>query len=288
MDTIIGWDNKAYRVEISGVPYFFMIQFLYHIFEKGKVMRLERIFFQRMYRINNLYQEYKIKYGKSHIIGILPEPIKDLSAEQIAYTDNVELMDCIVNGENVTLYYNEKLFRSSDEYIKAVLFHEFTHISDAYNFVGYENSNILMSAYSEFNAMKIEILLKNQNRVPMLDDKICEENGMTTPKKEIESYLDSILKIIKLTKSHPDKIKEIEERVLEYYIKWHSYLFAYLSFYEKTQELYFESCFKKMNKYRHEAVAKKLYKDVQNLGYIKSNPEELINDVSNLYSLCFK
>lgn len=251
-------------------------------------MRLERIFFQRMYRINNLYQEYKIKYGKSHIIGILPEPIKDLSAEQIAYTDNVELMDCIANGEDVTLYYNEKLFRSSDEYIKAVLFHEFTHISDAYNFVGYENSNILMSIYSEFNAMKIEILLKNQNRVPMLDDKICEENSMTTPKKEIESYLDSILKIIKLTKSQPDKIKEIEEMFSEYYIKWHSYLFAYLSFYEKTQELYFESCFKKMNKYRHEAVAKKLYKDVQNLEYIKCNPEELINDVSNLYSLCFR
>ena len=251
-------------------------------------MLFQRNFFQRVYRIINLYKEYKTCYDKLDIIGIIPQPITELSSGEMAYTDNKELMECIINKKDVTLYYNEKLFQCSDEYIKAVLFHEFTHISDAYNFVGMEYSNFLMSTYSEFNAMRVEILLKNNNKIPMLDDKIYDENGITTPKKEIEDYLNLIINTFEAARLFPDKIKEREEQAWNLYLRSYSWMFAYLSFYEETEQKYFESCFKKLEKSKQKELAKKLYKEMQDLEYIKTNSENFVLDITDLYILCFE
>ena len=66
-------------------------------------MILNRKLFQREYRILNLYEEYKMEYEKLGLIGIVPNPIMDLTTKDIAYTDNAELMDCITHKKNVTL-----------------------------------------------------------------------------------------------------------------------------------------------------------------------------------------
>lgn len=239
-------------------------------------------------RIIRLFEEYKKKYNKPDIIGIIPIPIKELSANEMAYTDNVELMDCITNRTSVTLYYNKKLFSCPDEYIKAVLFHEFTHISDAYNFTGMEYSNILMGTYSEFNAMKIEIIEKCNGKKVMLDDVICDEEGTTTPRKEIEDYLDTIVKISEMAKLYSDKIQERKGWLWDSYIKSYSWMFAYLSFYEKTQPEYFKECFERLNLFDQKMMAEKIYLKIKNLEEIKENPQQLISDVLDLYNLCFE
>ena len=201
-----------------------------------------------------------MEYEKLGLIGIVPNPIMDLTTKDIAYTDNAELMDCITHKKNVTLYYSEKLFQCSDRFIKAVLFHEFTHISDAYNFVGMEYSNFFMSTYSEFNAMRVEILLKNGNKIPMLDDTICDENGVTTPRKEIEGYLNFIINTFKSSRMYPEKIKE----------------------------KYFESCFNRLEKCKQKELVKELYKEIQSVEYIKSDSQKIVLDIVDLYSLCFE
>ena len=251
-------------------------------------MILNRKLFQREYRILNLYEEYKMEYEKLGLIGIVPNPIMDLTTKDIAYTDNAEMMDCITHKKNVTLYYSEKLFQCSDRFIKAVLFHEFTHISDAYNFVGMEYSNFFMSTYSEFNAMRVEILLKNGNKIPMLDDTICDENGVTTPRKEIEGYLNFIINTFKSSRMYPEKIKEKAEQIGSIFLKSYSWMFAYLSFYEETEKKYFESCFNRLEKCKQKELVKELYKEIQSVEYIKSDSQKIVLDIVDLYSLCFE
>lgn len=238
-------------------------------------------------KIRQLYEVYKKQYNKSDIIDILPLHIREKSSNDMAYTDNEELMECIANGTSVTLYYNKKLFSCPDEYIKAVLFHEFTHISDAYNFIGMEYSNILMGTYSEFNAMKIEIIEKCNGKT-MLDDVICDEDGTTTPRKKIEDYLDTIINISKMAKLHSDKIQERKGWLWDTYIKSYSWMFAYLSFYEKTQPEYFNECFERLNLFNQKMLAEKIYMKINNLEDIKENPQQLISDVLDLYYLCFE
>lgn len=239
-------------------------------------------------RIISLYDEYKKRNKKLDIIDIIPMQIKTSSSDEIAYTDNEELMYCISNGVSVNLYYHKKLFSCQDEYIKAILFHEFTHISDAYNFVGFDYSNILMSTYSEFNAMKIEILVKGNGKAPMLDDLICDENGTTTPRKEIEDYLNSILDISKLVMQYPEKIQEKKGWLFNLYVKYYSWMFAYLFFYERTQRMFFESCFEKLELYEQDVFAKRIYEKIQNLDDIKSDPQKLLSDVVDLYNSYFE
>lgn len=239
-------------------------------------------------KIKQLFEVYKKQYNKSDIIDILPLLIREKSPDNMAYTDNEELMDCIANGTSVTLYYNKKLFSCPDEYIKAVLFHEFTHISDAYNFIGMEYSNILMGTYSEFNAMKIEIIEKCNGKIVMLDDVICDEDGTTTPRKKIEDYLDRIINISKMAKLYSDKIQERKGWLWNSYINSYSWMFAYLSFYEKTQPEYFKECFERLNLFEQKMLAEKIYMKIKNLEEIKEKPQQLISDVLDLYNLCFE
>lgn len=250
-------------------------------------MLFQRKLFQRAYRIISLYEEYKLCYDKLDIIGIIPQLIIDLSSVNMAYTDNEELMDCVANKKDVTLYYSEKLFECTDEYIKAVLFHEFTHISDAYNFVGMEYSNSLMSTYSEFNAMQEEFKIKCRNRIKMLDEEICAEDGYTTPRKEIEGYIEDILSVSKIVKGYPDKLQDKMDTLVNTYLKSYSWMFAILSFYEKTEQEYFNSCFQKLDQYGYKVIAQQLYNDIQNVDAITKNPIVILSDIEDIFKACF-
>ena len=84
-------------------------------------------------KVMKYYEEYKETYDKHNIIGIMLCECDDYT--MLAHTNNEELMNCIKNESDVTLYISPKFKLCSEQYIKAVLFHEFTHISDAYNFV---------------------------------------------------------------------------------------------------------------------------------------------------------
>lgn len=145
-------------------------------------------------KVMKYYEEYKETYDKHNIIGIMLCECDDYT--MLAHTNNEELMNCIKNESDVTLYISPKFKLCSEQYIKAVLFHEFTHISDAYNFVGDDNSIFLMNTYSEYNATRIEIIERCRNKSVVLDEAICGEKGNITLREEIEDKIDTIIMIL--------------------------------------------------------------------------------------------
>ena len=238
-------------------------------------------------QILDYYENYKEEYNKNNIIGIIPCECVDDTKQ--AYTDNEELMECIKNELNVALYVNSQLMSCSNQYIKAVLFHEFTHICDAYNFVGYDNSSFLMSTYSEYNAMRIEIKEKCKNKPITLNTIICGENGNISLNEEIEDKIETILMILKMT---GEKGKEILEQgkegmFFDLLIKTISYLFAYLSFFKITEPVYFQNCFMILENNGLNNLAKKIYNEVQSLDRILDTPNSIILDIVELYHICF-
>ena len=192
------------------------------------------------------------------------------------------MVDCIKQCRKVTLYCNEKLFKCHPTYIKAILYHEFVHISDCYNFIDCDNPNILMSAYSEYNAQKMEFLMRCNNQIVELDCEICEEDKVTTPRKEIEEYLNFIISVFDLKVPIPeDKIAEIGSM----FTKNFSYMFGILSFYETSEPEYFQSCFDRMD-ISYRSLAKRLYQEIQDVNNIKKNPSRVVEMVMNLVTIC--
>lgn len=238
-------------------------------------------------QIMNYYTEYKEQYDKKNLIGIRLCECDDDT--MLAYTNNEELMECIKNGRNVTLYISSRFIMCSEQYIKAVLFHEFTHISDAYNFVGYDNSNILMSTFSEYNAARIEIMERCKNKSITLDKIICGEGGDTTLKEEIEDKIDNVLIIPKMTEcERKELLKQGKEGLyFNFLIKNLSYLLAYISFIEITEEDYFKNCFKRLEEHRLCEIVKNIYNNVQNLNQILDNPYFIIMEVMKIYHMYF-
>lgn len=234
------------------------------------------------------YEEYKEEYNNKNLIGIIPCECNDNTI--LAHTNNDELMNCIKNMTDITLYISPKITRCSEQYIRAVLFHEFTHISDAYVFAECDNAAILMSAYSEFNATKIEIMERCKNKSITLNEVICGEEGNITLKEEIEDKINTIFMILEITKTAPQKMIEdkIDSFLFDSLIKTYSYLSAYLSFFEETEPNYFEYCFNKMNEYEKLAIGKRIYNDVQCLDKILNNPEIIIGDIVELHRTYFQ
>lgn len=232
-------------------------------------------------RIILYYEEFK-KQFELDVIDIIPQPINKLSME-MAYTDNEELVNCIKKNIPVTFYYNKKLFKCSEKYIKAILYHEFTHIRDCYNFVDYENANFFMSSYSEYNAMRMEFFLRCDEQVVGLDCKVCNERGKTTPKQEIEEYLGYILSVsnVKQVSDFQDK----EGIVVNTFAKYISWMFGILSYYEISEPEYFQSCFDRMDD-SYRLIAQKLYQEVQDIEKIKDNPKELFSALLDLITVC--
>ena len=169
------------------------------------------------------------------------------------------------------------------------MFHEFTHISDAYNFVGYDNSNILMSTFSEYNATRIEIMERCKNKSITLDEIICGEDGDTTLKEEIEDKIDNVLIIPKMTEcERKELLKQGKEGLyFNFLIKNLSYLLAYISFIEITEEDYFKNCFKRLEEHRLCEIVKNIYNNVQNLNQILDNPYSIIMEVMKIYHMYF-
>ena len=229
------------------------------------------------------YEEYKKQY-ELEIIDIVPKAINDTAVMEIAYTDNDELVNCIKQNIPVTFYYSKKLLKCSERYIKATLYHEFTHIKDCYNFVNVENSTFLMSSYSEYNAKKIEFFLRcNEQQNIGLDCKICDEKGKITPKQEIEQYLRFIIGVSnrKQASDFGDKVGII----VNSFVKYMFWMFAILSYYEFSEPKYFQSCFDRMDD-GCRIFAKRLYQEVQDIEKIKENPDELAAVVLKLIMVC--
>ena len=239
-------------------------------------------------RVLNYYDEYKKEYNKKNLIGIIPYECDDDT--MLAHTNNEELMDCIKNESDVTLYISPKFKFCSEQYIKAVLFHEFTHISDAYNFVGDDNSIFFMNTYSEYNATRIEIIERCGNKSVVLDEAICGEKGNITLREEIEDKIDTIFMILEIAKKDSQKMiaDKMDSFMFDNLIKAYSYLLAYLSFFEETEPKYFEDCFNKINEYEQFAIGKRIYNDVQCLDKILNNPEIIIGDIVELYKVYFE
>lgn len=228
------------------------------------------------------YEEYKKQY-ELDIIDIVPKAINDTYTMEIAYTNNEELVNCIKHNIPVTFYYRKKLLKCSERYIKATLYHEFTHIKDCYNFVDVENSNFLMSSYSEYNAMRTEFFLRcNEQKDIGLDCKICGENGKVTPRQEIEEYLRFINGISNRTQAIGDE--EIGN-IVKYFLNYMFWMFAILSYYEFSEPEYFEGCFDRMND-ECRIFAKRLYQEVQDVEKIKENPDVLASLVLNFVIVC--
>lgn len=238
-------------------------------------------------QVLNYYEKYKEEYNKKNLIGIIPCECDDDT--MLAYTNNEELMDCIKNESDVTLYVSPKFMLCSEQYIKAVLFHEFTHISDAYNFVGYDNFNFLMSTYSEYNATKIEFMQRCKNEIVTLDKVVCGEKGNTTLREEIEEKLDCVLMIPKMTEYERKELlrKGMEGVFFKFFIKNLSYLLAYVSFIEITEEEYFQNCFKQLEDYGLYDITKKIYNEVQNWEEILDNPDFIIMEIMKIYWMYF-
>lgn len=239
-------------------------------------------------KIVKAYEEYKIENNKNDMLGIMPKIIKSNESDQIAFTNNIELKKSFEEGKTINLYYSKRLFKCSKDYIKAVLYHEFTHIADFYLFRGLEGLDLLMSTYSEFHAMKVEFLMRCKNELKMLDDVICGETGDTTPRKEIEEYLDNILMVLSISENHSDRMSEKMEMLVNMYIRSFSWMFALLSLYEDTEKEYIESCFKRLSKYGYEDMAKSLYKEIQDINKIMENPNRLLTAISELFIACFE
>lgn len=239
-------------------------------------------------KVLKYYEEYKEVYNKHNIIGIIPCECD--TDTMLAHTNNEELMGCIKNGSDVTLYVSPKFMLCSEQYIKAVLFHEFTHISDAYNFAGYDNSNFLMSTYSEYNAMKIEIVQRFKNEIVTLDKLVCGEKGNTTLREEIKDTLDNVLMIPKMTEdARKELLRQGKDGMLfVFFIKNLSYLLAYISFIENVEKEYFQNCFKQLEEYGLCEIVKKIYSNVQSLDEILDNPNLIIMQIIEIYYMFFE
>lgn len=240
-------------------------------------------------KVLDYYNEYKIKYGKCDIIGIIPSKINDDT--RFAYTDNSELMESIKNKGKVKLYINYNLMKCPEKYVKAVLFHEYTHICDAYNFVEYDNSAILMSTYSEYNATKIEIITRCENNAITLNTIVNGEDGNKTLKEEIEDKMENIKMILEIADLQKKEKLHDEKKVFlfDYLVKNYSCIFAYLSFFEENEPKYFKNCFNRFDKYKYgqSKIAETIYGNIKSLDKVLGNTDIILNEVVKLYLLFF-
>lgn len=108
-------------------------------------------------KILTFYEEYK-KYMDLQD-NIFPELTPVLEEDNIINT-LAHINTDEMTSKNVNLYYCLKLFGFSEQFQKAKLFHEFTHILDYINLSKcYNGENLakILSIYSEYHASQIEL-----------------------------------------------------------------------------------------------------------------------------------
>ena len=103
--------------------------------------------------IQEMYKKYQAKYNLS-----LP------SIDKICYVKDVDFWarfnsDDLYNKKYV-LYVDANLLDQNKKFIKQILFHEFTHLSDSLDYLSYSIDDFkrIMTSYSEFNASKREMV----------------------------------------------------------------------------------------------------------------------------------
>lgn len=110
------------------------------------------------------YEEYKIFMDLEP--DILPQimPVEESYQEETngknpwAYINEDE-----IGHSSINLYYNSKLSQNRRDFIKAILYHEFTHIYDGILYKDKYNEDIfsgIMHTYSEYHAAQIELACK--------------------------------------------------------------------------------------------------------------------------------
>ena len=101
------------------------------------------------------YEIYKEIMKCPNLPSIVPTQIKS-PGKAIAYVMSDEIY-----GKTVPLYYSFELEKCLEQFIRAKLFHEFTHIFDGnvgYNIYLKANYIAYLSLYSEYHASQIELL----------------------------------------------------------------------------------------------------------------------------------
>ncbi len=108
-------------------------------------------------KILKFYEEYKLYMDLQD--NVLPNLIPILENDNIIDT-LAHINSDEITLETANLYYCSKLFNQSEQFQKAKLFHEFTHILDYINlFKCYnrEDLDLILSTYSEYHASQIEL-----------------------------------------------------------------------------------------------------------------------------------
>nr|WP_297940183.1 hypothetical protein [uncultured Lachnoclostridium sp.] len=117
---------------------------------------------------------------------------------------------------------NPKLFDENDNFIKSVLYHEFTHMYDSTNFQNYdiESYKEIMLIYSEIHASEIEtdVVLSTQKKPHSLDKNIIWKKIIP-----LSIYMQVRLRILEDDFILPNKIVDasnykFDPKVLYYYI----------------------------------------------------------------------
>ena len=105
-------------------------------------------------KIYDLYNKYTSQSSYRYLPDINLKEIKEDGV--LAYFDFNELID-----KKYNLKINKNIFQYNNNYIKSILFHEFTHLYDYINLKDSIEENDLMqimNSYSEYHASQIELL----------------------------------------------------------------------------------------------------------------------------------
>lgn len=97
-------------------------------------------------------------------------------------------------NKNYTLYINEKLTQMNERFIRCVLFHEFTHLADSYQFADAEYIvfKYIMYTYSECHASEIELIQK----IKLINEPISIQSVMYTG-ETLKEFMDNTLSDVK-------------------------------------------------------------------------------------------
>lgn len=149
----------------------------------------------------------------------IPE-IKDIKIIQEGNVMGQFLIDDLYN-QNYILYLSEEMEVAPDEYVKEILFHEFTHLADSTLFLEYSIKEFkdLMSIYSEIHASEIQmdkILSTIENPSPTLK-RVISYKAVT-----LKNFLDRALKDLKQEfaplKNKTDAIERCDFAYIYYFI----------------------------------------------------------------------
>ena len=113
--------------------------------------------------IQELYKKYQFRYSIS-----LPE------IQKIVYRNNTNVWAYFktedLYNKRYILYVDSKLLKNRKQFIKQLLYHEFTHLADSMLFVDrtLKEFKYIMPSYSEFHASKREMI----ERIEQTNEKI--------------------------------------------------------------------------------------------------------------------